>query len=160
MKQKAYAQTMDSPLGVLTLLSNGNALTAIRMGDESLAVASQSGDSVLAEAKRQLNHYFAGTLSTFDIPLEPVGTPFQKQVWRALSAIPYGKTASYKDVAVMIGNPKACRAVGMANGKNPICIVVPCHRVINRDGSLGGYTGGLSKKRALLSLETDCLERC
>lgn len=159
MKQVVYAQTMDSPLGMLTLLGNGKALTAIRIGDTALAdkaqLASGVKDAVLIKAKQQLKKYFAGQLSKFDVPMEADGTPFQKKVWRTLSKIPFGKTASYKDIAVMMGNPKACRAVGTANGKNPLCIVVPCHRVISHDGSLGGYTGGLSKKRYLLSLEAD-----
>ncbi len=159
MKQVAYAQTMESPLGVLTLLGNGKALTGIRIADKPVADKAQlsmgAHDAVLAKAKSQLKKYFAGELSQFDLPLDAHGTPFQKKVWRALSKIPFGKTASYKDVAEMIGNPKACRAVGTANGKNPLCIVVPCHRVISNDGSLGGYTGGLSKKRYLLSLESD-----
>ncbi len=155
----AYAQTMDSPLGLLTLLSNGKALTAIRIADKPLAdkaqLASGAKDAVLAKAKQQLKKYFAGQLSKFELPMEADGTPFQKKVWRALSKIPFGKTASYKDIAKMVGSPKAFRAVGTANGKNPLCIVVPCHRVISNDGSLGGYTGGLSKKRYLLSLESD-----
>ena len=159
MKQATYAQTMDSPLGLLTLLGNGKALTSLRIADKPLADKAQlqSGakDAVLTKAKQQLKKYFAGQLSKFDIPMEADGTPFQKKVWRTLSKIPFGKTASYKDIAVMMGNPKACRAVGTANGKNPLCIVVPCHRVISHDGSLGGYTGGLSKKRYLLSLEAD-----
>lgn len=159
MKQVAYAQTMDSPLGLLTLLGNGKALTAIRIADKPVADKAQlamgAKDAVLAKAKQQLKKYFDGKLSAFDLPLDAQGTPFQKKVWRALSKIPFGQTASYKDVAEMIGNPKACRAVGTANGKNPLCIVIPCHRVISNDGSLGGYTGGLSKKRYLLSLESD-----
>lgn len=159
MKQVTYAQTMDSPLGTLTLLGNGKALTALRIADKPLAdkaqLASGAKDAVLTKAKLQLKKYFEGKLSAFDIPMEAEGTPFQKKVWRTLSKIPFGKTASYKDIAVMMGNPKACRAVGTANGKNPLCIVVPCHRVISHDGSLGGYTGGLSKKRYLLSLEAD-----
>jgi methylated-DNA-[protein]-cysteine S-methyltransferase len=153
----SYATTMKSPLGLLTLVGNGKALTAIRIAEKPVADKTQleagAKDAVLSKAKQQLERYFAGKLSKFDVPMEPQGTPFQKRVWKALSKIPFGKTASYKDVAVMIGNPKACRAVGTANGRNPLCIVVPCHRVISNDGSLGGYTGGLSKKRYLLSLE-------
>jgi methylated-DNA-[protein]-cysteine S-methyltransferase len=157
MKQASYALTMDSPLGQLTLVGNGKALTAIGITDKIRANKTQYADGgrdpVLVKTKKQLEQYFAGKLNRFDLPLDVHGTPFQKKVWKALSKIPFGKTASYKDVAVMIGNPKACRAVGTANGKNPLCIIVPCHRVISNDGSLGGYTGGLSKKRYLLSLE-------
>ncbi len=158
-KSATAAAVMDSPLGTLTLYGNGNALTAIRISDQPLAnkteLAAGARDAVLNKAKQQLGKYFKGKLSAFDVPLEVNGTLFQKKVWKALSKIPFGKTASYKDIAVMIGNPKACRAVGTANGKNPLCIVVPCHRVIGNDGSIGGYTGGLSKKRYLLSLEAE-----
>lgn len=157
MKQVTYVMTVQSPLGPLTLVSNGQALTGIHTMkkpalDKSTPLAGEN-DPVLRKAKKQLEDYFAGRRRDFDLPLDGAGTPFQKKVWKALSKIPFGKTASYKDVAVMIGNPKASRAVGMANGKNPLCIVIPCHRVISHDGSLGGYTGGLSKKRYLLGLE-------
>ncbi len=163
LKPSACAAMMDSPLGILTLYGNGHALTAIRISEAPLLnkVANKTElnagahDAILNKAKQQLEKYFKGKLTSFDVPLEVKGTPFQKKVWNALSKIPYGKTASYKDVAVMVGNPKACRAVGTANGKNPLCVLVPCHRVISHDGSIGGYTGGLSKKRYLLSLEAE-----
>ncbi|MBK9168153.1 MAG: methylated-DNA--[protein]-cysteine S-methyltransferase [Bryobacterales bacterium] len=109
---------------------------------------------VVAEALRQLHAYFAGELHEFDLPLAPEGTPFQRRVWEALRAIPYGETRSYGDIAKAIGAPKASRAVGAANGRNPIPVVVPCHRVIGADGSLTGFGGGLAIKRTLLDLET------
>ncbi len=107
----------------------------------------------LREAVRQLTAYFAGKLRSFDLPLAPRGTVFQQQVWRALQQIPYGETASYGELAKRIGNPNAVRAVGLANGANPISIIIPCHRVIGSNGSLTGYGGGLPIKRALLALE-------
>lgn len=109
--------------------------------------------NILADAAKQLEEYFAGKRTDFDLPFDIAGTPFQKQVWKALSKIPYGKTVSYRDIAKKINNPKAVRAVGSANGKNPLCIIVPCHRVIAADGTLGGYSGGLDIKTKLLALE-------
>jgi methylated-DNA-[protein]-cysteine S-methyltransferase len=109
---------------------------------------------LVAAVSRQLAEYFAGERREFDLPLDPRGTPFQKRVWSALRRIPYGKTRSYIDIARVSGSPKGARAVGMANHDNPIAIVVPCHRVIAADGSLGGYGGGLNFKRKLLDLET------
>lgn len=108
---------------------------------------------VLKEAGEQLKSYFAGELKEFSLPLAPTGTDFMKKVWAALCEIPYGKTASYGDIAVKIGSPKAARAVGLANNRNPIPIFIPCHRVIGADGSLTGYRGGLEIKRRLLELE-------
>jgi methylated-DNA-[protein]-cysteine S-methyltransferase len=108
---------------------------------------------LLKEAVKQLKDYFAGELKEFSLPLEPSGTAFMKQVWSALREIPYGETASYKDIAVKIGSPKAARAVGLANNRNPIPIFIPCHRVIGADGSLTGYRGGLEMKKKLLDLE-------
>lgn len=108
---------------------------------------------VLAEAGKQLREYFAGTRKSFDLPLAPVGTAFMQRVWKALQEIPYGETRSYKEIAAAAGNVKACRAVGMANNRNPISIFIPCHRVIGAGGDLVGYGGGLDKKRFLLELE-------
>lgn len=108
---------------------------------------------LLSEAVKQLKSYFAGKLKEFSLPLEPSGTAFMKQVWSALREIPYGETASYKDIAIKIGSPKAARAVGLANNRNPIPIFIPCHRVIGADGSLTGYRGGLEMKKKLLDLE-------
>jgi methylated-DNA-[protein]-cysteine S-methyltransferase len=108
---------------------------------------------ILIEAERQLSEYFAGKRTRFDLPLQPDGTEFQKKVWRALREIPFGKTKSYLDLARAISSPKASRAVGAANGKNPLSIVVPCHRVVGADGALTGFAGGLATKAALLTLE-------
>jgi methylated-DNA-[protein]-cysteine S-methyltransferase len=108
---------------------------------------------ILAEAGRQLKEYFAGKRRDFDLPLAPAGTEFMLRVWKALQEIPYGETRSYKDIAAMAGNSKACRAVGMANNRNPISIIIPCHRVIGANGDLVGYGGGLDKKVFLLDLE-------
>lgn len=108
---------------------------------------------ILKEAAKQLNEYFAGTRKVFTLPLAPKGTPFQLKVWAALQTIPYGETATYKEIAIKAGSPFGCRAVGMANNKNPIGIVVPCHRVIGTNGKLVGYAGGLEVKAKLLNLE-------
>ncbi|MEA4849709.1 MAG: methylated-DNA--[protein]-cysteine S-methyltransferase [Clostridiaceae bacterium] len=108
---------------------------------------------LLKEAARQLDSYFAGELKEFSLPLEPSGTAFMKQVWAALCEIPYGKTATYGEIAGKVGRPKAARAVGLANNRNPIPIFIPCHRVIGTDGSLTGYRGGLEMKKRLLELE-------
>ena len=107
-----------------------------------------------AYAKRELKEYFSGKRKKFSVPLNAQGTAFQKSVWNQLSKIPYGKTVSYRDIAIKIKNKKAVRAVGTANGKNPFCIIIPCHRVIAADGSLGGYSGGIQFKKKLLALET------
>ena len=109
--------------------------------------------AVLDQAAAQLGEYFAGERTEFDLPLEPAGTPFQRSTWLALREIPYAETINYGQLALRVGNPKASRAVGLANGRNPISIVVPCHRVIGADGSLTGYGGGLDRKRLLLDLE-------
>jgi methylated-DNA-[protein]-cysteine S-methyltransferase len=127
----------------------GPALSADGQGPE----AGSTDSAVLAAAASQLRAYFAGELTSFDLPLGPEGTPFQQKVWAALREIPYGVTASYGELAERIGQRSASRAVGLANGRNPIAIVVPCHRVIGSDGSLTGYGGGLDRKRFLLDLE-------
>jgi methylated-DNA-[protein]-cysteine S-methyltransferase len=108
---------------------------------------------VLKEAIKQLDEYFSGTRKSFDLPLRPKGTSFMQSVYKALLKIPYGRTSSYKEIAMAIGNEKACRAVGNANNKNPIAIIIPCHRIIGQNGKLVGYAGGLEIKKALLSLE-------
>lgn len=113
------------------------------------------GYELFLETCSQLDLYFQGKLKEFDLPLRPEGTPFQKKVWRALTAIPYGETKSYKEIAEMAGSVKACRAVGMANHRNPIAIVIPCHRVIGSDGSLTGYAGGIHAKEWLLAFEKE-----
>ena len=142
----------ESPLGVLRISVDENAVTSILFSEE--APSSLPADyPLLQETINQLNAYFAGKLNTFDLPLKAEGTEFQQKVWRALQDIPYGKTVSYLDIATAIGNPKAVRAVGLANGKNPITIVVPCHRVIGSNGKLVGYGGGLWRKEWLLRHE-------
>ena len=113
-----------------------------------------SRDPVIAEAFRQLEEYFSGGRREFDLPLNPKGTPFQRRVWDALRRIPYGRTASYKEIAEAIGCPNGYRAVGLANNRNPIAIIVPCHRVVGADGKLVGYAGGLELKQKLLDLES------
>jgi methylated-DNA-[protein]-cysteine S-methyltransferase len=143
----------ESPIGTLKICDNGKALTEIRLVTQN--TQQQTAISQLAtKTKKQLAQYFSGKRKIFDLPLELSGTDFQKKVWQALREIPYGKTASYKEIAEKIGNPKACRAVGMANNKNPLLIVVPCHRVIGSDGSLVGFGCGLKNKEILLNLES------
>jgi methylated-DNA-[protein]-cysteine S-methyltransferase len=153
---------IDSPIGPLTLVSDGEALTAVYMethrhapDPEAWGARSDTADAppVLQEAARQLTAYFAGELTEFDLPLAAAGTAFQQRVWAALATIPYGRTWSYAELAQEIGAPGAARAVGLANGRNPISIVVPCHRVVGADGSLTGYGGGVERKQALLALE-------
>lgn len=144
-----YQYVVQSPVGPLTLEGTETALLALRFG----ALGQDSVSPVLELAARQLAEYFAGERRVFTVPLSPAGTPFQKGVWEALQSIPYGETSTYGAVAQRIGNPKACRAVGMANNRNPLPIFIPCHRVVGRGGSLTGYAGGLDRKQFLLDLE-------
>jgi methylated-DNA-[protein]-cysteine S-methyltransferase len=149
-----HAATLHSPLGELTLCASDHALTAIRFPEELPPVLPVAGpNALLREALRQLTAYFDGRLQRFDLPLAGEGSPFQQRVWQALLQVPHGRTASYGAIAAAIGNPRACRAVGLANGRNPIAIVVPCHRIIGRNGQLTGYGGGLERKRWLLRHE-------
>jgi methylated-DNA-[protein]-cysteine S-methyltransferase len=144
--------TIDSPLGELLLAGDGRALSAVHMhGSPDPGWRRDPG--ALREPAEQLRAYFAGELREFDLPLAPHGTPFQRQVWDALREIPYGSTMSYAGLAAAVGRPDAARAVGAANGRNPIAIVIPCHRVIGASGALTGYGGGLGRKRLLLDLE-------
>lgn len=145
----------ESPVGPLTLHSNGAALTGLEFENPryGLRPSPVGNDRILDATRRQLDQYFAGKLRVFELPLTPQGTPFQQSVWAALLRIPYGLTRSYGQQAAAIGNPKAVRAVGLANGRNPISIVVPCHRVIGASGALTGYGGGVDRKRQLLDLE-------
>lgn len=146
-----------SPIGPLTLIARDGHLTHLVMQDQAHATETPSGsrrdDACFAEVRDQLDQYFAGTRTEFDLPLQLEGTAFQRAVWTQLSAIPYGTTISYGELARRVGNPKAARAVGLANGRNPVAVIVPCHRVIAGDGSLGGYGGGLDRKVTLLHLE-------
>ncbi|MDO7841283.1 methylated-DNA--[protein]-cysteine S-methyltransferase [Sphingomonas immobilis] len=152
-------KTMPSPVGTLTLVARGDALAAILWeGDDPArvplgAMTEVPDHPVLAETARQLRAYFDGTLEAFDVPLDFAGTDFQKSVWAALLAIPFGETRSYGEIARAIGRPAAVRAVGAANGRNPISIIAPCHRVIGSDGKLTGFAGGLEAKAFLLRLE-------
>jgi methylated-DNA-[protein]-cysteine S-methyltransferase len=146
-------KTIPSPIGDLRLASEHGKLVSIAFHADGSSKDSEERDPVLEATASQLAEYFAGDRRDFDLPLAPAGTPFQKSVWRALQAIPFGELCSYRDIAEHIGKPSAVRAVGAANGRNPLPIVVPCHRVIGSDGSLTGFAGGLDTKRALLALE-------
>ena len=151
-----HYREIDSPIGVLTLAGRGTALSQLRMVDHRHApsqVGWEPDDSAFPEAVEQLAPYFAGDRTEFDLELEMAGTEFQRKVWDALRTIPYGETRSYGQIAEQIGSRGAFRAVGLANGRNPISIIVPCHRVIGAAGSLVGYGGGLDRKKTLLGLE-------
>lgn len=149
---------IESPIGPLTLGGNSEALTRLYMPDQAHAPLDREqwprDEHSFADVVEQLNAYFDGeTVNNFDVKIHLEGTSFQQSVWQALRGIPYGETWSYGKLAEHIGNPKASRAVGLANGRNPIAIVIPCHRVIGADGSLTGFGGGLERKQALLELE-------
>jgi methylated-DNA-[protein]-cysteine S-methyltransferase len=150
-------RTLASPIGMLTLEADGTGLRAVRFEDDPGAAPEPVGGpgdhDVLDRTVDQLDRYFAGRLVRFDLPLAPTGTAFQREVWRALEAIPYGDTTSYAKIAAAVGRPRAFRAVGLANGRNPIPVIIPCHRVIGADGSLTGYGGGIHRKVLLLDLE-------
>lgn len=152
-----YYSTMKSPIGLLTLVASDNALIALYVNDEQMpkktgAVETQD-NSILTKTKHQLKEYFEGKRKTFDLPLEPQGTEFQKKAWSALSVIPFGQFWSYGKQADYLKNPKGQRAVGGANGKNPIPVIIPCHRVIGSTGKLTGFSGGMEMKIFLLKLE-------
>lgn len=149
MNAGAYA-VWDFPVGRLRIEARNGALVRIEKTEEPCRDAC---DGLLLRTKAQLEEYFAGERRRFELPLAPEGTAFQKKVWAALETIPYGETRSYGELAAMIGNPKAARAVGGANHKNPLSIVVPCHRVLGADGALTGYGGGLPMKAYLIKLE-------
>lgn len=143
----------ETAFGVIGVEEAGGAVTQVTFGDGAEVSATGGATPLIREAFRQLEAYFRGDLKVFSLPLAPAGTPFQRRVWEVLLTIPYGETASYGDVAAAAGNVKAARAVGMANNRNPVAIVIPCHRVIGADGRLVGYGGGLELKRRLLELE-------
>lgn len=151
----------DSPIGELLLLGEGERLHGLYMQDGRRPIKTRTDwtrrDGAFAAAREQLGEYFAGTRTAFDIPLVLNGDDFQTLVWAELQRIPYGETVSYGHLAREIGRPDAARAVGLANGRNPIAVIVPCHRVIGADGSLTGYGGGLERKRLLLELEQGVL---
>ena len=146
-----YRFSYETVLGVVTFVEEGGALLAVTTHRSYEGVEQET--ALIKEAYQQLSEYLKGERKEFDLPLNPKGTDFQKRVWRALCNIPYGETRSYKQIAEAIGNSKAVRAVGMANNRNPITIVVPCHRVIGADGKLVGYGGGLEMKEFLLRLD-------
>jgi methylated-DNA-[protein]-cysteine S-methyltransferase len=149
---------MNSKIGRLYLVASEKGLQGVYWRKQSVPMMKSLSDvrseiRILSNTARELEEYFEGKRKKFDLPLDVNGTPFQTLVWKQLSKIPYGKTYSYSDIAERIKNAKAVRAVGTANGKNPLCIIVPCHRVIAADGSMGGYSGGLAIKAKLLELE-------
>jgi methylated-DNA-[protein]-cysteine S-methyltransferase len=150
--------TIESPIGELLLAGEDDALVHLDMrgGRRPIAVPAhwQRDPAAFGEVRQQLDDYFAGTRRVFEVPLALRGNAFELRVWDALQEIPYGETVSYGEIARRIGEPTAARAVGLANGRNPIAVIVPCHRVIGADGSLTGYGGGLERKRFLLDLET------
>jgi len=145
----------DTKIGRIGIEENGSAITKVYFmnNDEQEEILEKNETALLKEAIKQLNEYFDGKRSSFDLQLQPQGTEFQNKVWKALIEIPFGETRSYGEIAKIIGNEKASRAVGMANNKNPIAIIVPCHRVIGANGKLVGYAGGLDIKEMLLNLE-------
>ena len=153
--------TVETPVGEVTLVSDGVRLVGVYLDgqrhrpDEATFGARDDHAAPFRQAREQLAEYFAGTRTRFDLPLAPAGTPFQQDVWAALGRIPYGQTWSYAQLANEIGQPSASRAVGAAVGRNPVCVVVPCHRVVGANGDLTGYAGGVDRKRALLALERE-----
>ena len=159
-----YFDYYDSPLGQMLLVASDTALTGLHFVDEKYypGVAADwrkaPAATMIVRARKQLDEYFAGTRTEFELPVDPEGTTFQCGVWRALQEIPYGTTINYGTLARRIGNPSASRAVGAANGRNPISIVIPCHRVIGANGDLTGYAGGMARKDALLRLEAQRVE--
>jgi methylated-DNA-[protein]-cysteine S-methyltransferase len=146
-----YQISINSPLGFLLVKSNGQAITEVSFSEKD--IPEQNECEVLAACRQQLEDYLSGKRMTFDLPLSPEGTPFQQKVWLELQKIPYGETITYMDLAVRLGDPKCIRAAGTANGRNPIAIIIPCHRVIGAGNKLTGYAGGLWRKKLLLELE-------
>lgn len=147
-----HSKVISSPIGQLTLIADNQFLREIRFGDDDCATVPHS-NAVLDKVNQQLQEYFDGKRKHFDVPLGPQGTEFQQQVWKTLLTVDFGELASYQDIANAIDNPKAVRAVGAANGRNPIPIIIPCHRIIGSNGKLTGYAGGLDIKDKLLTLE-------
>jgi methylated-DNA-[protein]-cysteine S-methyltransferase len=158
MNNSIYFSELDSPIGKLTLCASDGGLSGVfmeshRTGPDA-ASNRERADDRLADARRQLGEYFAGERQVFDLELDlGLGTSFQRRVWEALLTVPYGESVSYAEIARRIGQPTAMRAVGLANGRNPVAIIVPCHRVIGANGALTGYGGGLDRKRLLLAHE-------
>ena len=150
--------SISSALGTFVLEGTEEALTALYLPGRDTGSAPFGESPLLLRGAAELTEYLSGRRRTFDLPLSPGGTPFQRQVWEALTAIPYGETRSYLEIARQVGNPKACRAVGMANHRNPLAIVVPCHRVVGAGGRLTGFSAGLWRKEYLLELEKPAWE--
>lgn len=154
---------VDTPVGALTLVGDGRTLSGLYFPDHArhpgIGTFGPRDDQAFAAARAQLAEYFAGERTEFDLPLAPRGNEFQQAVWRLLTTIPYGRTRSYGQLAAQLGDPGLARAVGSANGRNPISIVVPCHRVVGHNGSLTGYAGGLERKAFLLELEQGAAAR-
>lgn len=148
-----YYYVYDTEIGPISLVEGDKHITNLTFGGEAVEGLELKETTLIKEAKRQLDEYFGGRRMIFDLPIKLEGTEFQKKVWQALEEIPYGMTYSYGQIAEKIGNPRAARAVGLTNNKNPIAIIIPCHRVIGKDGSLVGYGGGLKIKEFLLDLE-------
>jgi methylated-DNA-[protein]-cysteine S-methyltransferase len=153
-----YFSLFPSPLGDLLLVSNGEALTGLHMVGEAPEPDWLRDDGLFRDVRAQLTEYLAGERRTFDLPLRLEGTPFQRRVWDELCRIPFGETISYAELARRVGQPGAARAVGSANGRNRIGLIIPCHRVIAADGGLGGYGGGLDRKRWLLRHEAEAID--
>lgn len=159
---QSHSLIVGSPIGKLQIIADDDAVLEVRF-ESKIAVEEQSGsrvaeNEILRAAKSQLAAYFNGELTEFNLPLRPVGTDFQRKVWQQLTRIPFGTTTSYGAIAALIGSPLASRAVGAANGKNPIPIVIPCHRVIGQNGSLTGFGGGLPIKQKLLEVESQAIQ--
>lgn len=148
-----YWDIIESELGPIKVVCDDEGVLGVEFNREGPKEGQQKTSELTKKTVLQLNEYLRGERTKFDLPLKPQGTEFQKKVWEALLTIPYGQTRSYKEIAVQIGNEKACRAVGMANNRNPISIIIPCHRVVGADKSLVGYGGGLNIKVKLLNLE-------
>jgi methylated-DNA-[protein]-cysteine S-methyltransferase len=148
---------LDTPVGTILLAGSGGSLMTLKFPSDAVPVPPEENwernDGLFKEVKEQLRSYFIGGLQSFEVPLAPDGTPFQLKVWEALRSIPYGETISYRELAIRIGHPKAVRAVGGANGRNPIPVIIPCHRVIGSDGALAGFSGGIGIKKKLLGIE-------
>lgn len=150
-QENDFFDYLDSPIGSLKITANAEAITSLIFSEET--EETKNPNPITNLAIKQLKEYFKHLRTEFSIPLAPEGTAFQQKVWQALQTISYGTTSTYKEIAIKIGNPKAVRAVGSANGKNPIAIIIPCHRVIQTGGNLGGYAGGIEKKQWLLKHE-------
>ena len=151
VQSEKFCYVYDTQIGQITIASNGDAITMVCFGNT--AGENPCRCELTDRTAAEIQEYLSGNRTQFNLPILFHGTDFQKRVWSALLSIPYGETRSYRQIAEQIGNPSACRAVGMANNKNPVAILIPCHRVIGSDGSLVGYAGGLTIKRFLLSLE-------